>query len=62
MNNIDPRLLSTKDPKKLMSSLSAKDKETVNKMLADKDALAQMLNSPEAKAILKMLSGKGNNG
>ncbi|MBQ6848281.1 MAG: hypothetical protein IJO62_05165 [Clostridia bacterium] len=62
MNNIDPRLLNTKDPKKLMSSLSDKEKETVNKMLADKEALAQMLNSPEAKAILKMLSGKGNNG
>ena len=62
MNNIDPRLLNTKDPKKLMNCLSDKDKETVNKMLADKQALSKILNSPEAKAILKMLSGKGNNG
>ena len=31
MNNIDPKLLATKDPKKLMESLSEKDKETVNK-------------------------------
>lgn len=62
MNNIDPKILNTKDPKKLMASLSDKDKETVNKMLSDKEALAKMLNSPEAQAIIKMLSGKGKNG
>ncbi len=62
MNNIDPKLLATKDPKKLMESLSKKDKETVNKMLADKEALAKMLGSPQAQAIMKMLSGKGKNG
>ena len=62
MNNIDPKLLATKDPKKLMESLSQKDKETVNKMLADKEALAKMLASPQAQAIMKMLSGKGKNG
>ena len=45
MNNIDPKLLATKDPKKLMESLSQKDKETVNKMLSDKEALAKMLNN-----------------
>lgn len=62
MNNIDPNLLKTKDPNKLMSSLCKEDKETVKKMLNDKEALAEMLKSPEAKAILKMLSGKGKNG
>lgn len=62
MNNIDPNLLNNKDPKKLMESLSDKDKETVNKMLSDKKALSEMLNSPQAKAIIKMLSGKGKNG
>lgn len=62
MNNIDPKLLATKDPKKLMESLSQKDKETVNKMLGDKEALAKMLSSPQAQAIMKMLSGKGKNG
>lgn len=62
MNNIDPKILAGKDPKKLMESLSAEDKETVAKMLKDKKALAEMLKSPEAQAILKMLSGKGKNG
>ena len=62
MNNIDPKILARKDPKKLMESLAAEDKETVTKMLKDKKALAEMLKSPEAQAILKMLSGKGKNG
>ena len=62
MNNIDPKILAGNDPKKLMESLSAEDKETVTKMLKDKKALAEMLKSPEAQAILKMLSGKGKNG
>lgn len=62
MNNIDPKILAGKDPKKLMESLSAEDKETVAKVLKDKKALAEMLKSPEAQAILKMLSGKGKNG
>ena len=62
MNNIDPNMLKNKDPKKLMESLSDKDKETVNKMLSDKKALSEMLNSPQAKAIIKMLLGKGKNG
>lgn len=62
MNNIDPNLLNNKDPKKLMESLSSKDRETINKMLSDKKALAEMLKSPQAQAIMKMLSGKGNNG
>ncbi len=62
MKNIDPNLLKNKDPKKLMDSLSQQDKETVNKMLNDKKALSEMLKSPQAQAIIKMLSGKGNNG
>ncbi len=62
MNNIDPRLLNNKDPKKLMNSLSEEDKKTVHKMLSDKKALEEMLKSPQAQAIIKMLSGKGKNG
>lgn len=62
MNNIDPKILAEKDPKKLMESLSKEDKETVAKMLKDKKALAEILKSPQAQAILKMLSGKGKNG
>ncbi len=64
--NINPDLINTasreKDPKKLFNSLSQKDKETVNKMLSDKKALEEMLKSPQAQAIIKMLSGKGKNG
>ena len=62
MNNIDPNLLKNKDPKKLMSSLSEKDKETVSKMLKDKKAIEEMLKSPQAHAFMKMLSGTGKNG
>ena len=62
MKNIDPKILAEKDPKKLMESLSKEDKETVAKMLKDKKALAEILKSPQAQAILKMLSGKGKNG
>ncbi len=66
MNNINPDLIkaaaNSKDPKKLFNSLSDKDKDTVNKMLSDKKAMEEMLKSPQAQAILKMLSGKGKNG
>lgn len=62
MNNIDPKILAEKDPKKLMESLSKEDKETVAKMLKDKKALAEILKSPQAQAIMKVLSGKGKNG
>ena len=61
MNNIDPKLLNIKDPKKLMNCLSDKDKETVNKMLSDKQALAEILKSSQAKAIINMLN-RGKNG
>ncbi len=64
--NINPEILKKasqeKDPKKLFNSLNDKDKETVNKMLSDKKALEEMLKSPQAQAIMKMLSGKGKNG
>lgn len=65
MNNFDPNLIKnakSKDPKKLLDSLSAQDKEKVNNILSNKEALADILKSPQAQAILKMLSGKGNNG
>lgn len=63
--NIDPNLIKSaksKDPQKLLDSLSAEDKQKVNSILADKSALANLLKSPEAMAIMKMLSGKNGNG
>lgn len=51
-----------KDPQKLLNTLSKEDREKVNKMLSDKEGLKNLLNSPEAKAIMKMLSSKGKNG
>ncbi len=64
--NINPQLINTlgkeKDPSKLMGKLTPEEKQTVNKMLQDKNALAEMLKSPEAQAIMKILSGKGKNG
>lgn len=66
MKNIDPDLIKeaaqTKDPKKLFETLSDDDKKTVNSILSDKEALAQVLKSPQAAALLKMLSRKDKNG
>lgn len=65
MNNFNPDFIKTakeKDPKKLLNSLSKEDQEKVNNILSDKEALNDLLKSPQAQAILKMLSGKGNNG
>lgn len=63
--NINPELLKrekSKDPEKLLESLSPQDRKRVTDMLADKNALANLLKSPEALAIMNMLSGKGKNG
>jgi inactivated superfamily I helicase len=46
----------------LVNSLSAEDKQKLNSLLNDKKALEAMLNSPQAIAILKMLSGGKKNG
>lgn len=66
MKNIDPNLIKNaakiKDPKKLFETLSDDDKKKVNSILADKDALAQVLKSPQAAALMKLLSGKDKNG
>lgn len=46
----------------LINSLSAEDKQKLNSILNDKNALEQMLKSPQAAMLLKMLSGGGKNG
>lgn len=63
-NNIDPKDLKSVDKQKaseLFNRLSQKDKEKVNKILADKEALAKILNSPQAVELMKKLNG-GKNG
>ena len=47
---------------KLIKNLSSKDKETLNSILNDKQKLKEVLSSPEAAALLKILSGGGKNG
>lgn len=47
---------------KLINSLSPEDKQKLNSILNDKKAIAEVLKSPQAAAILKMLSGGGKNG
>jgi len=51
-----------KDPQKLLNSLSEEDRKKVNAILSDKEALQNLLKSPKAAAIMKMLYGKGKNG
>ena len=66
MENINKDLIEraaqTKDPKKLLQMLSDDDKKTVNSLLSDKEALARVLKSPQAAALMKILSKKDNNG
>ena len=64
-HNIDPELIKkvkSQNPEKLLEGLSADDRKKVTDVLADKKALADLLKSPEAAAIMNMLSGKGKNG
>lgn len=46
------------DNSALLSSLSNEDKQKIEGLLKDKQALKTILSSPEAKAIMKMLGGK----
>lgn len=41
----------------LINSLSQEDKNKLNSVLNDKNALEAILNSPQAAAIIKLLSG-----
>jgi len=64
MNNIDPEILKAakaKDANALMSKLSDKDKEKLNKVLSDKETLQNILNSPLAAELIKKFGG-GKNG
>lgn len=65
-SKIDPKDVTeatkTGDASKLIGSLSEADKEKLNSVLSDKESLAKLLKSPQAAAIMKMLSGKDKNG
>lgn len=50
-----------KDKNALMNSLSKEEREKLNSVLSDKQALSQFLKSPETKAAIKALFG-GKNG
>jgi hypothetical protein len=46
----------------LINNLSAEEKQKLNSVLSDKTALENLLKSPQAAMLLKLLSGGGKNG
>ena len=46
------------DNSALLSSLSDEDKQKIEGLLKDKNALSNILSTPEAKAIMKLFGGK----
>lgn len=46
----------------LISKLSPEDKQKLNSILSDKEALKSVLSSPKAQMLIKLLSGGGKNG
>ncbi len=50
------------DASSLVNNLSSDDKQKLNNLLSDKQALAELLKSPKAQAIMKMFDKGNNNG
>jgi len=50
------------DTSTLVNSLSQEDKQKLNNILSDKKALENLLKSPQAQALMKMLKKGNNNG
>ena len=50
------------DTSKLVNSLSNEDKQKLNQILNDKDALSEILKSPQAIALMKMFKRGGKDG
>ncbi len=48
----------TGDTQKLINSLSDDDKQKLLKVMSDKQAMNNILKSPEAQALLKLFGGK----
>ena len=42
----------------LVNSLSAEDKQKLLKLMSDKQAMSDILKSPQAQALLKLFGGK----
>ena len=55
---IDLKSLKKEDADKLLGSLSKSDAEKINKLLSDRKALDNFLNSKQAEDIMKALFGK----
>ena len=50
------------DTSELVNSLSLEDKQKLNNILSDKQALSELLKSPQSQALLKILKKGNNNG
>ncbi len=70
MNNQNPNEFNPKDieklkskgeTEKLINNLSSEQKEKLNAILSDKEALEKVLKSPQALALIKLFGG-GKNG
>lgn len=57
------KAIDNKDAAPLLQKLSAADREKLARVMADKGSMEAILNSPQAKALLKtFLKGGGQNG
>ena len=55
--------IQSKNADALIKNLSPADREKLNKVMSDKKSMEALLNSPQAKALLKtFLKGGGKNG
>lgn len=55
--------IQSKNADALIKNLSPTDREKLNKVMSDKKSMEALLNSPQAKALLKtFLKGGGKNG
>lgn len=55
---IDPKNFKSSDAQKLMSSLNREDAQKLNSILQNKQALNDILNSPQAKSLMQSLFGE----
>ena len=50
--------VKTGNTDRLVNSLSAEDKQKLLKLMSDKQAMSDILKSPQAQALLKLFGGK----